>query len=324
MNFSDSNAGTPTIASQATLRKAIGLAASLLDKFGNSLQFYQHIEAAVVERWMHESFPGVVRELENHHIYAEFRVQLGEYLENLRSASFDAEYIIEHGSVVAADDEEIYIAFSGLMSRIPAGAAMQLDEKSLLLALMVDKHSRSRSRIRHSYPAQSVARHSDIWIRERAWGWCDIRTAGAETSDIGYLLPREHYPPALRNRTDEQYVLAINTPYAIDPLVLVTPRELETVNLAVDERCEEQSLVLGGCPFLIPLVANEETLALFRNHLSVLYLRNGGQLLVEYPWNPVTDYSRYLYPHFDVDLPCAAEDDSVKLDAFREAHPDVV
>jgi len=322
MNFNDTSIKTTAVA--ATLRKAVGLAAYLLDEFGDSLDFYRQVETPVVERWMRESYPEVIERLEEQGAYEHFRSHLDGYRENLCSAACEAEYILEYGSQDSSEDGPGHIIFSGLISRLPADGIAPLDEKSLLLALMVDKHRKLLFQNRHDYSVHSVARHSDIWLPKSAWGRCDIVTATNKGADVAYILPREHFPPGLQRHTHEAYALVINVPSWVAPSTLVTPTHMETVNIAVGTKGNERFLMLGNCPFLIPLVANEPKLALFRNHMPVLYLGDDINLLVEYPWNPVTDFCRCMYPHIHMDMPPETDDESVDPDSFREAHPNAI
>ncbi|WP_109479706.1 hypothetical protein [Paraburkholderia sp. C35] len=322
MKFDHTN--IKAISLKALLRTAISLAAYLLDEFGDSIDFYQIVQTQTVERWMRESFPEVVERLEREQVYDAFHSRLDEYCENLQSAAIKAEYVLEHGAQGGLEDETDHLIFSGLIARISTGTTAQFDEKSLLTAFLLDKHRRGSAGRWHDYSVQSVAPHSNMRLRGRAWDFCDLPRAASTNADIAYLLPREHFPGNVAIHTREEYALVVNVPAGITPSALVTPANMDSVNISVDTERNERSLTLGSCPFLIPLDANAATLELFRNHLPVLYLGDDMNLLVEYPWNPVTDLTNYMHPHIRYEMPPEMDDESVGYEAFLQTHPHVI
>jgi hypothetical protein len=333
MKISTSQTDTSSVeaydSGQRTLvEKAVGVAATLVDKFAFGPKLCWALKTQVIERWMTETFPEIVEKLEAEHAYGAFRDRLDAYLEVLRSASLQAERVVEYGSRDSlADEQSDHGMFSGLVSRVATGTIGSLDEEALLTSLLIDRYRRLG--YGHRYSLQSVAPHSEVWLPKEAWRWCDIAKARATPTDIAYLLPREHLPPDALTYTDEEYALVINVPTTVALASLVAPRGLDAINISTPDGRQERSLMLASCPFLIPMRANEDTLSLFRNDLPVLYLHEDGGLLVEYPWAPVMDFDEFLFPDVDWDwdmpeMSPGTEDEFCDLQDFKAAHADMV
>lgn len=308
---------------EALLRKAVGAAAYLLDQHAISASICSAITRPVVERWMAEDFPDVIERLNASKSYESFTERVEKYLEALQSAAAWAEQLRKHGSHdVLAEDQMGRGIYSGLAPCIATGKTGPDDDDGLLTALLIDRFNQLGNG--HEYSFQSVAPHTEIWLPDEAWGWCDIETAKATAGDVAYLLSREHFPPDMKSYTRERYALLIKVPAAVTPPALITPRHLDAVTISTAGIGRERSLRLASCPFLIPMVANEKVLSLFRNHLPVLYLYESGAVLVEHPWAPARDFTRLLHPHLEWDMPPEMDDEYCHAADFEAEHSDVM
>ncbi|MFM0350329.1 hypothetical protein [Paraburkholderia sp. RL17-347-BIC-D] len=308
---------------RSLVEKAMSTAAYLLNRFGNTPDFYRDIRTPVVERWMNESFPEVVQKLQAENSYEDFRNRLDAYLEVLFSAACSAEQIIEHGSCDALEDDSLgHRIFSGLASRIATSNIEVADEETLLVALLIDRFRLLGEG--HDYSLRSVARHTEIWKPENLSSQCDIIKFKAASIDVAHVLSREHFPRGMLSYTSEEFALVINVPTTISPSSLVSPRHIQAVSLQTPNSQYELFVGLASCPFLIPLSANEEALSLFRNYLTVLYLQGDDAILVEYPWTPVTDFTAFMSENDYMDSPPDGDIIGPAPADFKAMHPDVI
>ncbi|MGQ7935459.1 hypothetical protein [Paraburkholderia sp. D1E] len=309
--------------SRSLVEKAMSAAAYLLNKFGNTPDFYRDVRTPVVERWMNESFPEVVQKLQAENSYEDFRNRLDAYLEVLFCAACRAEQILEHGSCDALEDDSLgHRIFSGLASRIATSNIEVADEEALLVALLIDRFRLPGEG--HDYSVRSVARHTEIWKPENLWSQCDIIKFKAASIDVAHVLSREHFPRGMLSYTSEEFALVIDVPTTVSPSSLVAPRHIKAANLSTPHSQYELFVRLASCPFLIPLFANKDVLSLFRNYLAVLYLHGDDAILVEYPWTPVTDFTAFMDENAYVDTP--PDEDIVGCDPadFKAMHPDAI
>jgi hypothetical protein len=308
---------------RSLVEKAMSVAAYLLNKFGNTPDFYRDIRTPVVERWMNESFPEVVQKLQAENSYEDFRNRLDAYLEVLFCAACRAEQILEHGSCDALEDDSLgHRIFSGLAPRIPGSNIELADEETLLVALLIDRFRSPGEG--HDYSLRSVARHTNIWAPKGLWEHCDVTKFKGAGIDVAHLLTREHFPRAMLACTREEFALVIDVPTTISPSSLVSPRHIQAVSLQTPNSQYELFVRLASCPFLIPLSANEEALSLFRNYLAVLYLHGDDAILVEYPWTPVTDFTALMDENAYVDIPPDEDIVGPAPADFKAMHPDAI
>lgn len=302
---------------------AVAAAAYLIDKFADSLEFHMWVKTPTLERWMQESYPEVVKKLQAESVYEEFRAKLNAYRERLADAALKVAPVEDYGSddMLEYSDAASHRILSGLVALISSSHARELDERAMLQALLVDKHCRAKRRA-FDYPVLNVARHTDVIIRKTTWGFCDVSAVEANTNDdVVYLLAREHFPPDLASKTEEEFALVVRIHADTDQLKLVAPRHMGSVNVATVADFPERSITFSSLPFCIPMLENEKILELFRNHLPVLYFHGETGLLVEYPWNPVTDFAEFLMPYADWDTPADWVDHSCDLTDFKANHP---
>ena len=307
------------------VERAMGAAAHLINRFANSLDFYWNIRMPVLEQWMLESYPEVVAQLHLHGMYVHFVARLDVYREELVHAAATVSTIIEYGfDDILEHDVDRHLVLSRLSSRIWSSGLNHVDRATALVSLLLDKHTPS-DRVPQCFSLlESPARHAKIQLQNEFWGWCDILGAKIASLDVAHLITREHFPCNVAAYTKEEYSLVVRLPEGADLRPLVAPDLVSSVNVRAGDGPAERSIALSGLPFRIPMVANEQTLHRFRNSLPVLYVHDEGGLLVEYPWTPVTDFARCLYPSIDMDMPPEYDDESDELQDFKATHPHTV
>jgi hypothetical protein len=313
--------------------RALGAAAHLIQMYGDRLDFYFRVTTPTLERWMLESFPDVVQQLKTAGEYECFVQQLDAYRESVSSASTSAKFALEYGpcDVLGRDRLWYHRIFTGMMSRIAMGHIHDLDEEQLLAAFLLDKHTPVDRQDVPRESIQRVARHTEVQAGKDSWDWWSMEKMQDATSQIAYLVPREHFPGQTKWHTHEEFALLVRVPANVPLSSLVTDDRLDAVNLVTEKDAYERCLALGGCPVLLPLEKNEESLNFFRNYLTVLYLQGPRCLLVEYRWNPVVDFDECMYPSDDegyygpmVDYYEEVEEVSHDLEDFKMKHPHAI
>ncbi|MBB5422643.1 hypothetical protein HDG40_000784 [Paraburkholderia sp. JPY158] len=304
------------------VERAMGAVAHLIDRFASSLDFYWDIRMSVLEQWMLESYPEVVENLQSNGMYADFAARLDADREELVNAAATVSAILKYGfDDILEHDLDRHLVLSRLSSRIWSRDVQHLDRATALVSSLLDKHTPSDRIPHYCSLLEAAAKHATIQLRDESWGWCDILEAKTASLDVAHLITREHFPCNAAAYTNEEYALVVRLPEGTDLPSLVAPNFVSSVNIRAGDGPAERSIVFSGLPFRIPMVANEQTLRRFRNFLPVLYLHDEGSLLVEYPWTPVTDFVRCLYPSIDMDMPPELDEESDELQDFQAAHP---
>ncbi len=279
----------------------------------------------ILEQWMLESYPEVVEQLHLHGMYADFAARLDVYREALVHAAATVSTIHEYGfDDILEHDIDRHLILSRLSSRIWSSNVSHVDSATALVPYLLDKHTVSNQIPHYCSLLEAPAKHATIQLRDELWEWCDIVEAKTASLDVAHLITREHFPCNVAAYTKEEYALVVRVPESADLLPLVGPNFVSSVNIRADGGLAERSIVFSGLPFRIPMVTNEQTLCRFRNFLPVLYLYDEGGLLVEYPWTPVTDFVRCLYPSSDMDMPPELDEGSDELQDFQATHPHTV
>lgn len=315
---------------QNLVEKAMGAAMYLIAKHAETLAFYQLVETDTLERWMVESFPEVVTKLRESGEYEVFSRQLDVYREKLASAATSAGIVLEFGcdNPLESDYPGHHRIFSGLLARVATGQFPTLDEAQLLTALLVDKHAAQVVQPCDHSSSQAVVHQREVAIEAGDWGPCDMRNAKIADNSVAHLIPRQHFPAFADAHSSEDFVLVIRLPSDVPFELLIQQHPLDSMDITSDTNAlgYERTLVLGGCPILMPMRANEDTLNLFRNKLPVLYAHDAGCVLVEYPWNSVADFSRYMHPIDDTTYLSdqSPEESAHKSEDFLAQHPHTI
>ncbi|WP_343654384.1 hypothetical protein [Paraburkholderia caribensis] len=313
---------------QDLVQKAMGAVTYLIAKFADNPTFYQNVGTSTLERWMVESFPEVVRKLRESDKYEDFERQLDGYREKLALAAASAYIALKHGTdnPFKSDASGHHRIFSGLMACVATGHYQMLDEQQVLEAILIDRHIAEFARTSDHIPMQATVYHPDTPVDRNAWDRCDMEKAEAAGLGVAHLVPRDHLPRFAEGCTSEEFALLVRVPPEVPFELLDATHPLDAASIGTDTANYERSLVLGGCPILLPMRANQDILNLFRNRLAILYAHDAGCVFVEYPWNPVTDFLRNMYSWDETYYLTAEPPEEIVHDSngFHEQHPHTI
>ena len=275
-----SNGGDGTVA------RAIDCALDIIDAYECGPEFYENLDAYLIERWFLEEHPALARKLVARNLMERFRQCLDAHCEKLAAAGDIADLFLDRASYSrnTAREYDTERFFPGVVQKV-ARAELQFDELPWTVALMVDRFKRRSNMIGH------MARHENyrIALHRRFPNMHvdfpnleEIHSAPAGTTQ---LLARHDFPGSLHFCTSERYALVVRATPGMQANALIYGNFPRSMTLKLENGAVEVWVTFSDNNFAIPLLRNEDALLRFRNFLPVMFVLDDTVLVIEYEWN---------------------------------------
>ena len=268
------------------VQRALECAIELIDTYECGPEFYENLDAPVLEQWFMHDHPALARKLVATSSTDTFRQHLDSYCRKLAAAGDIADLFLNRTCYARFGsrkyDTERF--FPGVVQQV-ARDELQFDELPWTVALMADRFSR------RSHMQSHVVRHENYRIalhslyRASPVDWPALEDVQSAPAGTTYLLRRDEFPAYLHFCTLEKYALVVKaSPGTREDSLIYGPRpSFSTVES--ESGVIESWLTFSNGRFTIPMLRNEDTLLLFRNFLPVMFILDDGILLIEYEWN---------------------------------------